>query len=271
MIAARRRNVGVMDLFISKRADLETLSKNERNKIHGACDCKNLKIFQFLRYTFLPTLIGPRKEQVPYSLVDKRNVLRSMSLHLVAKDQNTKILEHLLDQSLVSDINILTSDLKTALYIVHGHSLSSPLALSALLLKADLNISYVSGRLLPVQLVAREKDLAVIAIFCRIVATQKSKTVTGLTARYQILAMQSGQNSEVNMFRKHNSKQQKDTALDIVYLNSFVDKHTSSRNTIGRISTTFFGESIVSRSRQLSQVLAIYEKDVILWYLRSIY
>ncbi|KAI4178117.1 MAG: hypothetical protein LQ348_005686, partial [Seirophora lacunosa] len=196
MIAAQRGYVGIMGLLISNGADLEAVDENGWNIVHFACDTGQLRTLQFLRHTNVDW--NKRAKCIIFS----GRSTECSPLHLAAKNQKTEILEYLLEEGLVTDINVLTDDSVTALYIATIYNL--PSAVSALLSRnADPNIRCAPGGLLPVQCAAQEGKLAVIAVFLRYNCDLGVQD--GVDC--EILAMLSGHKAAAKLFKEHKVEQ----------------------------------------------------------------
>lgn len=205
MIAAERGYVDMMDLLISNGADVEALDENGWNIVHHVCATGELRTLQFLRHTNVDW--NKRGKCIIFS----GRSTECSPLHLAAQNQKTEILEYLLEEGLVSDINSLTDDSVTALYIATTYDL--PSAVSALLSRnADPNIRSAPDGLLPVQRAAREGKLAVIAVFLRYNCDLGDQDGDGVDC--EVLAMLSGHKAAAKMFREHKVEQGKVTWLN---------------------------------------------------------
>ncbi|KAI4120736.1 MAG: hypothetical protein LQ338_006802 [Usnochroma carphineum] len=157
MISARFGKVDVMDLLISRGGDLEAVDSDGCNIVHHTCFQGSLEIIKRLRYTESDWV---KKGTCSFGSQRWTGV---SPLHLAAKNWEPGVLEYILDQGLVSDIDAVTDDSETALYI--AASFSSAGNVSALLSRrANTNIAHKRGDL-PVHIAAEIGDLAVISVF----------------------------------------------------------------------------------------------------------
>ena len=110
MVAARCGNVDVMKLLLSNGASLDAVDKQGRNVVHHACIGGHEATLAALRNTAVD---WNRKAEVT---IDSKQVTGATALHIAAS-LNSSILDYLLKEILISDIDSITDDSETALFI----------------------------------------------------------------------------------------------------------------------------------------------------------
>lgn len=203
MIAAKRGITDIMDLLISRGADLKAQDKHGCNVVHFAAENGHVKILQHLRHK------GVDWNKRGSCWINNAWRTGFSSLHFAAMDLKPDVMDYLLDEGLVSDINTITDASMTALFIATWFS--RPLTVSTLLARnADATIKGLRGEN-PIEMAARFGNTAVIGAFLQHDRSREFIDDHGL--RCELLAMKAGHREAAKMFREHNVKRGKISAL----------------------------------------------------------
>ncbi|KAL8950877.1 MAG: hypothetical protein Q9222_003111 [Ikaeria aurantiellina] len=200
MIAASTCHVQLIELLLSNGADVHALDKRDYNVVHHACVMGHFEAIQILKDTEVE---WTRRVTC---VVGDTEILGTSVLHLSAMLDDSHILEYLIDEGLVSDINIVTDDSKTALFIAAWFS--RPTNVSSLLSRnADATImSGIQYKLCPIHLAAYNGDEMVIAVLLDFGCDVELLDGWGLDS--ELIALERGHKKLANLIRKY--KEQKD-------------------------------------------------------------
>ncbi|KAL8835784.1 MAG: hypothetical protein Q9170_003178 [Blastenia crenularia] len=196
MITARHGRADVLDLLISKGGDLKALDKDGCSIAHYACAEGSLSMIKRLKHTTIDW-----NTRGTYNFYSERWTGVS-PLHIAAANVNNEILEYLIDEGLISDINAITEESITALYI--AAFLSLPLNVSALLSRnADPTIKGARDYL-PAHVAAVMGNSRVVSVFLQYDCDVEIPDSEGLDC--EMKAMRSGHKSVAKLFREHKAK-----------------------------------------------------------------
>ena len=158
MIAAYDGNTDLMEVLLSNGADIHAQDKHGRNVAHFACMGRYLEAVKILRTTAVD---WNKQGDV---VIDSVYFNGISPLHIAAADSESHLLGFLFDESLVTDIDIVTGHSETSLHIAAW--LSRPLNVS-LLLSRNANATIKCGKLseTPLHVAARFGREAVVRVF----------------------------------------------------------------------------------------------------------
>lgn len=111
MLAARAGNVDIVNLLIARGIDPSVSDAQGCNVAHYALDGGNVEIMYALRHCKLDW--GAKGEMS----IHGETLEDVTALHLAAKHKNSTLLKYLLDEDLISDVDCVTKDRVTPLYI----------------------------------------------------------------------------------------------------------------------------------------------------------
>lgn len=159
MIAACHGNTDLMEVLLSNGANIDAHDKHGNNVAHFACLGSYLKAVQILR----ATAVNWNKQGI--ITIDSVEFVGISPLHIAASHGESHLLEFLIDENLVTDIDIATPPISgTALHIAAWQS--RPLNVSSLLSR-NANATIKTGRSpqTPLHLASRLGHEAVVRVF----------------------------------------------------------------------------------------------------------
>lgn len=158
MIAASDGNTDLMEVLLSHGADIHAQDKSGKNVAHFACIGGHLKVVRILR----TTAVNWNKQG---SLgIDSVYFDGISPLHIAAADEESHVLEFLIDENLVTDIDIVTPNSDTPLHIAAWQS--RPLNVSSLLSRnANATIKNGGSSETPLHLASRLRHETVVCAF----------------------------------------------------------------------------------------------------------
>ena len=158
MIAAGDGNTDLMEVLLSHGADIHAQDKHGKNVAHFACIGGYLKAVQVLR----ATAVNWNKQG--NLAIDSVHFDGISPLHVAAANKESHMLEFLIDENLVTDIDIVTATSDTSLHIAAWQC--RPLNVSSLLSRnANATIKTGISPETPLHLASRLGHEAVVRVF----------------------------------------------------------------------------------------------------------
>ncbi|KAL8902918.1 MAG: hypothetical protein Q9207_004286 [Kuettlingeria erythrocarpa] len=194
LTAAENGNIHLINLLISRGADLKAEDNDGRNVVHFACNGGALHVLRFLRHKDVDW------NKRGSCWINDEWMTSVSPLHLAAKLPEPNVLEYLLDEGLICDINAVTDGSVTALYIAIWSS--CPKTVSTLLSRhADATIKSANGEL-PIEIAARFGEGDVIAAFLQ--HDHREAVLNDQGLKCEILAFKGGHRKAARMFKQFN-------------------------------------------------------------------
>ena len=158
MIAACEGNTDLMEVLLSNGANIHAHDEHGNNVAHFACIGSHLKAVRILR----GTAVNWNKQGI--FAIDSVHFDGISPLHIAATNEDSHVLEFLIDENLVTDIDIVTTNSDTSLHIAAWQS--RPLNVSSLLSRnANAAIKTGRSRETPLHLASRLGREAVVRVF----------------------------------------------------------------------------------------------------------
>ena len=160
MIAACDGNTDLMEVLLSHGADIHAHDEHGNNVAHFACISGYLKAVQILRGT---AVNWNKQGNFAIDSVDFDGI---SPLHIAATNKESHTLKFLIDENLVTDIDIVTTNSDTSLHIAAWQS--RPRNVSSLLSR-NANATIKAGKLseTPLHLASRLGHEAVVRVFLK--------------------------------------------------------------------------------------------------------